>query len=79
MAKDHSSAVMVLSHFEIAWFRIDRAVAHNVLFNLSTNPFCHCAFTPLKFSRCFLFLMSFWNVSLWNAPLSACYDSTFTF
>jgi hypothetical protein len=71
MAKGHSSAVMVLFHFETAWFSIDRDAAHSVPFDLLTSPFCHCAFTPLKFSRWFLFLMSFWDVSVRKAPLFA--------
>jgi hypothetical protein len=51
MAKGHSSAVIVLSHFEIAWFSIDRAAAHCVPLDLSARPFCPCAFTPLKLRR----------------------------
>jgi hypothetical protein len=68
MAKCHSSAVMVLSHFEIAWFSFDCAAAHIVLFNLSTSMFYHCAFTPLKLSLWFLFSMSFWNVLVTMRP-----------
>jgi hypothetical protein len=44
MKKCHSSAVMVLSHFEIAWFGIDRAAAHIIPFDLLTSPFCHWIF-----------------------------------
>jgi hypothetical protein len=55
MAKGHSSAVIVLSHYEIAWFSIDRAAAPSVPFDLSPSPFYHCVFTPLKLSRWFCF------------------------
>jgi hypothetical protein len=48
MAKGHSSAVIVLSHLEIAWFIIERAAVHSVPFERSTRPFCHWAFTQLK-------------------------------
>jgi hypothetical protein len=71
MAKFLSSGVIVLSHFEIAWFSIERAAAHSVLFDLSTSPFCHCVFTPLKLSFWFLLSVYFWNVLVRTAPLSA--------
>jgi hypothetical protein len=78
MAKCHDSAVMVLSHFEIAWFSIERAATHIVPFDLSTSPFFQFAFTPLKLIICFLLSMSFGNFLARNAPLLACYDSTLT-
>jgi hypothetical protein len=78
MAKGHSSAVMVLSRFEIAWFSIDRAAAHSVPFDLSIRTFCHCVFRPLKISRWFLLSMAFWNLSVGKALLSAWYYSTVT-
>jgi hypothetical protein len=39
MAKGHSSAVIGLSHLEIAWFSIERAAEHSVPFERSTRPF----------------------------------------
>jgi hypothetical protein len=38
MAKGHSSAVIVLSHCEIAWFSIDCDAAHSVPVDLLTKP-----------------------------------------
>jgi hypothetical protein len=76
MAKGHSSAVIFLSHIEIAWFSIERAAAHSVPFERSTRSFCHWAFTPLKLRYWFLLSIAFWNVSERNAPLSALYDFT---
>jgi hypothetical protein len=51
MAKGHNSAVIVLYHFEIAWFSIDPSAAHSAPLDLSTRQFCHCVFMPLKLSR----------------------------
>jgi hypothetical protein len=39
MAKGRSSDAIVFSHFEIAWFNIERDAAHSVPFDLSTNRF----------------------------------------
>jgi hypothetical protein len=71
MTEGRSSSVIVLSHLEVAQFSIELAAAHSVLIDLSTSQFCHCACTPLKLSFCFLLLISFWKVSVQNAPLSA--------
>jgi hypothetical protein len=62
MAKGQSSGVIVLSHFEIAWLSIDRAVAQSVPCDRSTRPFCHCELTPLKFIFCFLWFFFFFVI-----------------
>jgi hypothetical protein len=59
MSKGHSSAVIVSSHIEIAWFSIERDVAHNVPLDSSMRLFCPCAFTPLKLMRWFLLSVAF--------------------
>jgi hypothetical protein len=70
MAKGHSSAVIVLSHLEMAWFSVERAAAHSVPFERQLGHF-FTGLTPLKLSCWFLLSIAFWNVLERNAPLSA--------